>query len=191
MMGTAHTAPVMSIPDQPKLLVHKRADTKHSPVLLRHEEQQLICQAHIAWYRSSTLCDATTRGLMCASHLHWAPCENMKSSHHLNRASWEAQWRDHNCFVSKETQLTERIAYPKPGWAARRRAYKPADPERESKSERSTLPTPFISHTYTLEPRAQPCGSSLRVASEETLSHAEPGCEPSPAASSSSHRASA
>jgi hypothetical protein len=115
---------------------------------------------------------------MCASHLHWAPCENMKSSHHLNRASWEAQWRDHNCFVSKETQLTERIAYPKPGWAARRRAYKPADPERESKSERSTLPTPFISHTYTLEPRAQPCGSSLRVAAKKPYHTLNPAVNP-------------
>jgi hypothetical protein len=71
---------------------------------------------------------------------------------------------------------THRI--PKPGWAARRRAYKPADPERESKSERSTLPTPFISHTYTLEPRAQPCGSSLRVAAKKPYHTLNPAVNP-------------
>jgi hypothetical protein len=71
------------------------------------------------------LCDATTRGLMCASHLHWAPCENMKSSRHLHRASWEAQWRDHKLRVQRNpADRTHRI--PKPGWAARtRRACSP------------------------------------------------------------------
>ena len=120
MMGTAHNAPVMSIPDQPIRLLnwfHRvRADTLTQP------RGAVATQRHSSSYAKHTLlgigaphlCDATTRGLMCASHLHWAPCENMKSSHHLNRASWEAQWRDHNCFVSKETQLTERIASQSP-----------------------------------------------------------------------------